>query len=70
MKVIVCLELKARIQTNLLDCGVWRIGDGKTVKAWEEPWVDRGICIKDFNIQIPISLSDAVVCDLVGEDGD
>lgn len=45
---------------------IWRIGDGKNIKIWKDPWIDKLLSNK---IQSPLRILsvDALVSDLIDE---
>ncbi|PNY12420.1 ribonuclease H [Trifolium pratense] len=46
----------------------WRVGDGRTIDAWNEAWIEEGLCLNQ-QVSIPPHLSGLKVCDLVDNDG-
>ncbi|MCI43433.1 hypothetical protein A2U01_0064670, partial [Trifolium medium] len=46
----------------------WSVGDGCTIDAWNEAWIEEGLCL-DQKVTIPSHLSGLKVCDLVDNDG-
>ncbi|XP_058759648.1 uncharacterized protein LOC131632954 [Vicia villosa] len=58
-----------KTQDNLRDIGVWQIGYGKEIRAWNDYWIAKDVCIEDCELEIPENLKNAHVKDLVGYDG-
>lgn len=63
---------KAIVKTapQLLEIGKWRLGDGNSVSAWSECWIEQSLCLNDINESISTELHNANVKDLVGNDCD
>lgn len=49
--------------------GKWNIGDGRSVYAWDDIWIEVGICISDHVQSIPESLKGIKVRDFVNGSG-
>lgn len=45
-------------------------GDGTTISAWNDSWVEPGKSIREYNLNITPKLSGMTVRDLVATDGD
>ncbi|CAI8600904.1 unnamed protein product [Vicia faba] len=62
---------KAIVKTspNLIDVGLWHIGEGNHIHPWTHSWTDRGKIFKDFNVAIHVELAYYKLRDLVDIDG-
>jgi hypothetical protein len=49
-------------------CSYWVVGDGRDIEAWEDVWIEEGLCIAQ-HINIPQEIQSAHVCDLVDAAG-
>lgn len=50
---------KAILKTfsNLVDLGIWRIGDGNSIMPWNQSWIERGLILEDLIGHIPEEMS-------------
>lgn len=48
----------------------WAVRNGESVKSWKYFWLDKGLRVADLDIDIPLSMQNAKVADLVDEYGD
>ncbi|GAU47106.1 hypothetical protein TSUD_403390 [Trifolium subterraneum] len=46
----------------------WSVGDGRDINAWNDVWIEEGLCLQD-QFYIPQHLNDMKVADLVTDDG-
>ncbi|XP_058784072.1 uncharacterized protein LOC131658836 [Vicia villosa] len=55
---------------KLKEYGQWMIGDGTSISAWNDNWVEPGKSIRDYNLNIPMELCGMRVRDLTNNAGD
>jgi len=60
------VNLWQEAQRNIL----WTVGDGKSVDAWNDVWIEPNLQIKDMNLVILNELMAVKVADLVNDEGD
>ncbi|MCI44773.1 hypothetical protein A2U01_0066012 [Trifolium medium] len=48
----------------------WVVGNGKTIDAWQDCWLQPGLRIASLDISIPQHLANVKVCDLLDNNGD
>ncbi|MCH79377.1 putative non-LTR retroelement reverse transcriptase [Trifolium medium] len=53
----------------LQNFGMWTVGDGRRIDAWNYYWIDTDTRITDQEVSIPNDLIGMKVCDLVDVDG-
>jgi hypothetical protein len=54
---------------HLNNYGIWTVGDGKEVEAWNHMWIEVGLTISEMHINVPVELQGVKVCDLVDAAG-
>lgn len=57
------------IMPKIMDNGMWIVGDGKTIRAWEDNWLGAEFSLKNYNVTIPDKLWDAYMRDLIDNMG-
>ncbi|GAU31911.1 hypothetical protein TSUD_270960 [Trifolium subterraneum] len=57
-----------QLKPMLEEFSFWHVGDGASVDAWKQAWLDEGLCIEQ-HVAIPNHLQGLKVCDLVDSDG-
>lgn len=60
----------ARSLPILLDTSMWIMGDGKSIKAWEDNWLGKEYCLNNYDVCILHNLRGVKVCDLVNDRGE
>jgi hypothetical protein len=41
---------------HLNNYGIWTVGDGKEVEAWNHMWIEVGLTISEMHINVPVEL--------------
>ncbi|GAU14937.1 hypothetical protein TSUD_47300 [Trifolium subterraneum] len=59
-----------KLSPNLNKYSFWAVFNGRTVDAWTKAWIDIDLRVIDLDVNIPIELQKAKVCDLVDNNGD
>jgi hypothetical protein len=59
-----------KLSPNLNKYSFWAICNGSTVAAWTKACIDIDLRVIDLDVNIPVELMDAKVCDLVDNNGD
>lgn len=54
----------------IMSACVWSIGDGRSIKAWSNDWLEAGTDINEYHIQIPEEIGREMISDITIENGE
>ncbi|CAI8601464.1 unnamed protein product [Vicia faba] len=55
------------VKTDHMMCNIgnWCVGNGETIQAWTDYWIEPGVIISELDVGIPDEIFLARVCDLI-----